>query len=131
MQATSVRPHRCERGGRYGWGGAEFITMLSMGLRETTAQHEHLLAQLNEERISALVRISKTLESLLAQLHDARIRVAGARGDARARELATYRDLHQRATLYRWYLEVQREALGIRHHQGLDEFYAIPAPIER
>jgi hypothetical protein len=102
-----------------------------MGLRETTAQHEHILAQLNEERISALVRISKTLESLLAQLHDARARVAAAHGDVRAHEVAKYQDLHQRASLYRWYLEVQRESLGIRHHQGLDEFYRVPAPIDR
>jgi hypothetical protein len=104
--------------------------MAPMGLRETTAQHEQLLAQLNEERISALVRISKTLESLLAQLHDARVRVAGAHGEARAREVAKYQDLHQRASLYRWYLEVQREALGIRHHQSLDEFYKIPSLIK-
>jgi hypothetical protein len=102
-----------------------------MGLREKTAQHEQVLAQLNEERISALVRISKTLESLLAQLHEARARSVSAHGETRARELAKYRDLHERASRYRWYLEVQREALGIRHHQGLDEFYEIPAPIER
>jgi len=27
---------------------------------------------------------------------------------------------------YRWYLEVQREAMGLRHHHRLDEFYRIP-----
>ena len=102
-----------------------------MGFRETAAQHEHILAQLNEERVSALVRISKTLESLLSQLHESRARLADASGDARARELATYRDLHQRATTYRWYLEVQREALGIRSHHRLDEFYKVPVPIEQ
>jgi hypothetical protein len=100
-----------------------------MGFRETAAQHEHVLAQLNEERVSALVRISKTLESLIAQLQESRARLADARGDARTRELVKYRDLHQRATTYRWYLEVQREALGLRHHQGLDEFYKIPSEI--
>jgi len=101
-----------------------------MGLRETTAQHEHLLAQLNEERASALARISRTLESLLTQLHATRARIADARGEVRAREVAKYQELHERATLYRWYLEVQREALGLRHHHRLDEFYRIPAPIE-
>jgi hypothetical protein len=30
---------------------------------------------------------------------------------------------------YRWYLEVQREAIGLRQHQHLDEFYPIP-PLE-
>ena len=102
-----------------------------MGLRETTAQHEQLLAQLNEERVSALTRISRTLESLLTQLDASAARLAEARGDVRARELAVYHDLRRRATRYRWYLEVQREALGLRHHHRLDEFYRIPAPIDR
>ena len=97
-----------------------------MGLRETTEQHEHLLAQLNEERVSALVRISKTLESLLAQLHAARVRVVDSSGEARPREIAAYNDLRRHAARYRWYLEVQRESLGLRHHHRLDEFYKLP-----
>jgi hypothetical protein len=102
-----------------------------VGFQETTRQHEHVLAQLNEERISALVRISKTLESLLSQLHESRARLADARGDTRARELAVHRDLHRRASQYRWYLEVQRESLGLRHHHRLDEFYRVPPAIDR
>jgi hypothetical protein len=102
-----------------------------VGFHETARQHEHVLAQLNEERVSALVRISKTLESLLSQLHDSRGRLADARGDARVRELAVHRELHQRATRYRWYLEVQREALGLRQHHRLDEFYKVPPAIDR
>ena len=102
-----------------------------MGFQETARQHEHVLAQLNEERVSALVRISKTLESLLSQLDESRARLADARGETRARELAVHHDLHQRASLYRWYLEVQRESLGIRSHHRLDEFYKVPAPIDR
>lgn len=31
--------------------------------------------------------------------------------------------------VYRWYLEVQREALGLRRHHVLDELYPIPEPI--
>jgi hypothetical protein len=30
---------------------------------------------------------------------------------------------------YRWYLEVQREALGLHPDHRLDEFYRIPEPI--
>ena len=47
----------------------------------------------------------------------------------RSREIAKYRELRRRAIRYRWYLEVQREALGLRHHHLLDEFYSIPGPI--
>jgi hypothetical protein len=102
-----------------------------VGFQETARQHEHVLAQLNEERVSALVRISKTLESLLLQLNESRARLADASGESRARELAVYRDLHQRASQYRWYLEVQRESLGIRSHHRLDEFYKVPPAIDR
>jgi hypothetical protein len=101
-----------------------------MGFRESAAQHQQLLAELNEERVAALLRISRTLESLIVQLHVQRAALVGATGDARARGVAACRELRSRAARYRWYLEVQREALGLRHHARLDEFYAIPAPIE-
>jgi hypothetical protein len=102
----------------------------SMAPREAAAQHERLLAELNEERASALFRISGTLESLLAQLHAQRASLDSAAGDARPREVAAYRDLRSRALRHRWYLEVQRESLGLRHHARLDEFYQLPAPVE-
>jgi hypothetical protein len=34
--------------------------------------------------------------------------------------------LRREALRYRWYLEVQRESVGLRHHHCLDEFYRIP-----
>jgi hypothetical protein len=101
-----------------------------MATRDTARQHDQLLRELNEERAAALRRISGTLESLIAQLRDLRSRIAELDGPARAREVAAYRDLRRRAVRYRWYLEVQREAIGLRQHHGLDEFYEIPAPVE-
>jgi hypothetical protein len=79
--------------------------------------HDRLLGELNEERIAGLTRISRKLESLLDQLQATTDKAEHARLRAEARR-------------YRWYLEVQREAMGIRHHARLDEFYAIPAPLE-
>jgi len=52
-----------------------------------------------------------------------------ATGPEREREVAAWRDLRARAVKYRWYLEVQREALGLRQHQLLDEFYRIPPEV--
>ena len=40
--------------------------------------------------------------------------------------VAAARELRARALKYRWYLEVQREALGFLRHDGLDEFYKVP-----
>jgi len=88
--------------------------------------HKHLLRELNEERVAALRRISGTLESLIGQLHASRERLRQISGPEREREFAALRDLRDRALKYRWYLEVQRESLGFRRHDGLDEFYRVP-----
>jgi len=97
-----------------------------MGIEHTRAQHQSLLKELQEERAAALARISRRLERLLEQLHATREQLAHARDQDRARDLAVYRELHKEAVKYRWYLEVQREAIGLRQHEHLDEFYRIP-----
>ena len=90
---------------------------------------KQLLRELNEERAAALRRISGTLESLIGQLHASRERARQAAGADRDREVTALRDLRARALKYRWYLEVQREALGLHPDHRLDEFYRIPEPI--
>jgi hypothetical protein len=98
-----------------------------MARRPPSEGHKQLLRELNEERAAALQRISSTLESIIRQLHASRERLRRATGPDRERELATWRELRARAVKYRWYLEVQREALGMRRHDVLDEFYQVPA----
>jgi hypothetical protein len=100
-----------------------------MGFSETRSQHKQLLKELQEERAAALARISRRLERLLEQLQATREQIAQSREEDRARDIEAYRELRQQAVKYRWYLEVQREAIGLRHHQRLDEFYPIP-PLE-
>ena len=97
--------------------------------RAPDEKHKDLLRELQEERASALRRISGTLEALIRELHASRDRVHRATGPAREREVAAWRDLRARAVKYRWYLEVQREALGIRRHDVLDEFYQVPSEL--
>jgi hypothetical protein len=97
-----------------------------MSIEKTGTRHDSLLKELQEERAAALARISRRLERLLAQCEATREQIAHGRHEDRARDLAAYRDLRQQAVTYRWYLEVQREAIGLRNHQGLDEFYRIP-----
>lgn len=80
--------------------------------------------------MAALTRIGRTLESLIAQLHEARHAMTELAGRERHDAVARYRDVRAQALRYRWYLEVQREALGLRHHRTIDEFYAVPGPIE-
>jgi hypothetical protein len=93
---------------------------------QSRESHKQLLRELNEERVAALRRISGTLESLIGQLHASRERMRQVSGPEREREFAALRELRARALKYRWYLEVQREALGFLRHDGLDEFYKVP-----
>lgn len=104
--------------------------MGAMGIDQTRSQHKQLLKELQEERAAALSRISRRLEFLIAQLEATREQIARAPEDDRARTVAAYRELHEQAVKYRWYLEVQREAVGLRQHQTIDEFYRIPPPLE-
>lgn len=126
MPSTGCLPARRER--RVRSRRAAFGDNGGVGRRDTAEQHDRLQRELTEERAAALRRISQTLESLIEQLQALRQRI-GAHPSGLSPELAAYRELRRRAVRYRWYLEVQREALGLRHHHRLDEFYAIPDPI--
>ena len=99
-------------------------------MRRTAETHDRITRELNEERVAALRRISQTLESLIAQLQHVRESVSTADERERLRAVSAYRELRARAVQYRWYLEVQREALGFRQHRLLDDFYVIPGPID-
>lgn len=101
-----------------------------MGSRRVSDRFGTLERELNEERAATLRRISTTLESLIEQLHASRERLQHLSGPARRREVAAYGEMRREAIRYRWYLEVQREALGLRQHQYLDEFYEIPRRID-
>ena len=99
-----------------------------------------------EERAAALRRISQTLESLIGELTQLRAHIgeipafaqsasarphlgAGGHWSNPSPDVTRYRELRRRAVRYRWYLEVQREALGLHPDHRLDEFYSIPAPL--
>jgi hypothetical protein len=102
-----------------------------VGRGDVADRQDRFLRELSQERAPSLLRISRTLESAIAHLGAARQRIARLGGAERRREIVAYRELRQYALKYRWYLEVQREALGMRHHHLLDEFYRIPEPIDR
>ena len=98
--------------------------------RESFDRHEQLLQELAAERVAALARISRTLEGLLDQLGHSRSELSALSGRDRLDARMRYRQLRERAVKYRWYLEVQREALGLRHHESIDRFYRVPGPID-
>ena len=82
--------------------------------------------EIASEKAAALSRIAGTLETLLADLR--RIAYAAAAGgpDERPRTLARHREVREQALRWRWYLEVQREAVGLTRHEDLETLYPIP-----
>jgi hypothetical protein len=97
-----------------------------VGGNSTRDRYGRLELELQEERAAALRRISETLESLIDQLAALRASIGAAHWSDPSPELAHYRRLRRRAVEYRWYLEVQREALGLHPSHRIDEFYRIP-----
>jgi hypothetical protein len=100
-----------------------------VGRRETAERQGRLELELAEERAATLRRISRTLESLIDQLQVLRQRIGDVHWSTPSPEVAQFRELRRRAVRYRWYLEVQREALGLHPNHRLDEFYRIPDPL--
>ena len=92
--------------------------------------YDHLLQELAEERVAALSRIARHLDERIRGLKELRVRIDDAAGDARAALLQRYRELRRDAIRYRWYLDVQREALGLRPHETVEQYYGVPGPLE-
>lgn len=90
-------------------------------------------AELAQERAAALGRIGHRLDELIGQLLRLRAACGSAGGGVYERRVQVadeYRQLRHEALRYRWYLEVQREAMGLRGGHRLDEFYRVPDPLE-
>jgi hypothetical protein len=79
-----------------------------------------------EDRAAALGRIGGTLQSLLDALATIRAQFGGMPAARRAEARARYQELRDKASTYRWYLEVQREAVGLTRHDLVDELYPLP-----
>ena len=82
--------------------------------------------ELQEERVSALARIGRRLETLLRSLDEVSGQLEGAGGSERVPLVERYRHLHAEARLYRWYLEVQRESMGLTRHEAVDWVFRMP-----
>jgi hypothetical protein len=98
--------------------------------RHQERTHERLLDEIAEAKVVALRRIAGRLEDLLADLASVRLELdAAPRGEGRAALLSRFNAAREQARRHRWFLEVQREALGLLRHESLDVYYRVPAPM--
>jgi hypothetical protein len=86
-------------------------------------------AELRAEKAAALARIAGTLEGLLLELRRRRESFGRLSSEERAAAAEAYDALREQARLYRWYLVVQREALGLVRHDDVDRHYPPPEPL--
>ena len=84
--------------------------------------------EIREEMASALGRIGKKLETLIAELHKLKERAACCKDEEREDVLEEFKKTRTKARLYYWYLIIQRESVGLTNHDLLPTFYRIPAP---
>lgn len=86
--------------------------------------------EVRQEQASALGRVAARLESFLAELAELEKVLSTVTGEARAPLLHQHAVLRKEAETFRWYLQVQREAMGIRRGQdNLEGHYPIPRAI--
>ena len=83
-----------------------------------------------KEKTSALRRVSGRVESLLEELARLEQSLPGMRALERTRAVARHQELRAEAEKQRWYLIVQREAMGLYHHDDIYELYRLPPALE-
>jgi hypothetical protein len=88
-----------------------------------------LEAEMRAEKAAALGRIARVLEDVLAEMQHRREDFDRLPRADRPRAVDAYDALRERARLYRWYLVVQREALGLIRHEDVDRHYPLPRPL--
>ena len=81
------------------------------------------------EKASALKYAGRALEDALAKVAALEARAAGTTGEVRARLVAEHTAARAEADKRRWYLVVQREAMGLWNHDDLDLVYPPPRPL--
>ncbi len=86
-------------------------------------------AELREEIAGSLGRVAEKLEVELRAVRRLAAEHAEAAPDRRPKLAGEHAAARARAKLYLWYLQVQREAIGLYDHRRLFETYAIPSAI--
>ena len=88
-----------------------------------------LETEIRAEQAASLGRLGRLLEAKIAALETARAALSSCAGPDRPALIEKCLTLHQEAERYYWYMLVQRECMGIYHHDALRRHYPIPRPL--
>ncbi|MEW6435110.1 MAG: hypothetical protein AB1730_26720 [Myxococcota bacterium] len=101
-----------------------------MSLKRAAQRSLALDSELNKERADALGRAGKQLELALEQCQALLVQLRAAAGRERRRLIGEYREARAGAEKWRWYLTIQREAMGLARHDDVERLYPTP-PVVR
>lgn len=83
-------------------------------------------AEIREEMAASLGRVGQRLEACIEELGRLATEAAAADVPSRTALVARYNELRAEAEEHLFALVVQREAMGLRNHTGLERTYPIP-----
>ena len=92
----------------------------------TLAIEVHLRA----EAASGLKSLGHLLDRQIGELQRMREEVQALKGPAREAKLAEYRKLRGETEQRKWYLVVQREAMGLYNHDDVHTLDRVPPPLD-
>jgi hypothetical protein len=91
-----------------------------------------LTGEINREKASGLGRTGRLLEEALVQCTGISQALSRTEpGERRNELLKAYVAARSEALRQRWNLEVQREAMGLRHHADLDRIFPLPPALSK
>jgi hypothetical protein len=91
--------------------------------------HKTVESELREEKAAALGRVTHQFEVALAALEAAERALATASPQEREQRLAARHIARREAARWLWYVQVQRECLGLANHDQLLHIYRVPREV--
>lgn len=109
----------------------EYDILQRAGARDAESYMTGLEHELRAEQAASLGRIGRKLERAIADLEVARAELSRCqtRGPERLALVEKCLALHSESERYFWYMQVQRECMGINNHDALREHYPIPSAL--
>ena len=107
----------------------EYDILQRVGARDSESYMTGLEHEIRAEQAASLGRIGRKLERAIAELAAARAELSDYQGPERLALVEKCLALHGEAERYFWYMQVQRECMGINNHDALREHYPIPSAL--
>lgn len=98
-----------------------------MKAQDLTEEALAIETEILQEKAATLARIANTLSAHLDKLYSERDSVLTGPPEERPERVRRFHELRDLVRTWHWYLIVQREANGLRHHGALARHYPIPS----